>query len=179
MSGIDGRTASSFDALELLANPTRLQAKIDALKAAEESAREQITLAGPASEIVKIRSEIDALKEEAAETLLQARQQAEDLVAIARENAKQLMADTHEEAAKILASTEVKVNAAEAKLTIINQSAAAIEEDRKKVAARVEQLNGVEQALQQKADALDKRAQELEGEKVQLVKVRELISQVV
>jgi len=43
----------------------------------------------------------------------------------------------------------------------------------------VEQLNGVEQALQQKADALDKRAQKLEGEKVQLVKVRELISQVV
>ena len=53
----------SYAALELLANPTRLQAKLDQLKNAEESAREQIALAGPAGEILNIRAEIDGLKD--------------------------------------------------------------------------------------------------------------------
>jgi hypothetical protein len=96
-SGIAGNQgSSSFDALELLADPERLQSKIDQLRAAEEAAQKQIALAGPAGEILQIRSEIEGLKELAEVTLAGARDDANEILdkansdaAFLRERAKE------------------------------------------------------------------------------------------
>ena len=179
MSGIDGRTSSSFDALELLANPTRLQAKIDSLKAAETSARAQIELAGPASEILKIRAEIDAIKEETSETLLQARAQVEALIQEAREDALKTVKDARQSADEILAGAEKKVKEAEAISRGAKTEHNAVVIQMESVKSQRADLDSREAALQQKADALASREQELEGEKDKLAQVRELINQVV
>ncbi len=178
MSGIDGSQSSSFAALELLADPAKLQAKIDSLKAAEENAREQIALAGPASEILKIRADIDADREEAELALINAHAEAERLVAEASESARTIVAKANEQAAELNAQADEINGIAAGNLATSNVAAAAVEADNKKVAVRVEQLNGVEESLQQKADALEMRAQELAGEKEKLAEVRELINQV-
>ena len=179
-SGIAGNQgSSSFDALELLADPTRLQAKIDQLRAAEEAAQEQIALAGPASEILQIRSEIEGLKELAEVTLAGARDDANEILdkansdaAFLRERAKEESDAAREQADNTIAGAKKLADEAEAAM-------AAVESKKRDVAAGIDNLNSLGIELQQKADALDTRANELKGKEEQLVKVRELINTVV
>ena len=56
---------------------------------------------------------------------------------------------------------------------------AAVESKKREVAGEIDKLNSLGESLQQKADALDERANELKGKEDQLVKVRELINTVV
>ena len=179
MSGIDGRTASSFDALELLANPTRLQAKIDALKAAEESAREQIALAGPASEIIQIREGIDAVRVAAEAEYKELIDKANAVVVEANQEAADIIADAEAEASRATAEADEAVKQAEARVAGIKSHESAVQRQIEVSNQRAADLDQRNEKLQQKAEALDTREQELEGEKVQLVKVRELINEVV
>lgn len=179
-SGIAGNQGqSSFAALELLADPTRLQNKIDQLKAAEESAREQITLAGPAGEILQIRSEIDGLKELAEVTLAGARDDANEILDKANSDASFLRERAKEEADAAREQADSTIAGAQKLADEATAAMAAVESTKREVAEKVNQLNGMSETLQQKADALDVRAEELKGKEEQLVKVRELINTVV
>jgi len=179
MSGIDGSQSSSFAALELLADPTKLQQKIDSLKQAEENAREQIALAGPASEILQIRSEIGALKEEAEQTLGSARDDANEILDKANSDASFLRERADEEARAAREQADDTIAGAKKLADEATAAMAAVESTKRDVAAEIERINGIGQTLQQKADALDVRAEELKGKEEQLVKVRELINTVV
>jgi len=175
-SGIAGNTgSSSFAALELLADPVRLQSKIDSLKAAEDAAREQITLAGPASEIMKIRGEIDGLKELAEDNYNGAKADAEALMSQARDDAAQIISKAQAEAAEAVEDAKKVVEQADAISSGAKTEHSAAVREREVVEARKSEQDHREVTLQQKADALDTRAQELEGEKVELAEVRELI----
>lgn len=175
-SGIaGGQGNSSFAALELLANPTQLQAKIDSLKAAEESAREQIALAGPASEILRIREEIDGLKELAESNYDGAKADAEALVEEARKNATQIVSKAQAEAAKAVNDANEVAKQAEAMSSGAKSMSAAASREREMVAVRKNEQDHRDEALQQQADALETRAQELEGEKAKFASIGELL----
>lgn len=169
---------TSFAALELLADPAKLQQKIDALKAAEESAREQITLAGPASEILKIRAEIDGLKEQAEAHEQHAREECERLIAEAGDAAANIRAKAEQEKKALLAEAEEKLKKAEAVRSGAQSEAGLVKREKEVVAARKSELDHTAESLQQKAEALEQRVQELEGEKEKLAEVRELIHKV-
>tara|TARA_R110000787_G_scaffold251707_1_gene357234 strand:- start:110 stop:658 length:549 start_codon:yes stop_codon:yes gene_type:complete len=179
-SGIAGNQgSSSFDALELLADPERLQSKIDQLRAAEEAAQKQIALAGPAGEILQIRSEIEGLKELAEVTLAGARDDANEILdkansdaAFLRERAKEESDAARDQADNTIAGAKKLADDATAAM-------AAVESKKREVAGEIDNLNSLGESLQQKADALDERANELKGKEDQLVKVRELINTVV
>jgi len=179
-SGIAGSQGqSSFAALELLADPSRLQSKIASLKAAEESAREQINLAGPAGEILQIRSEIDALKAEAETTLANARDDANEILDKANSDASFLRERAKSEADEAREQADNTIAGAKKLADEAGSAMAAVESERRKVAVEIDKLNSYGEALQQKADALDLRAEELKGKEEQFVKVRELINTVV
>ena len=165
--------------MELLADPTRLQAKIDSLRAAEEAAVKQITLAGPASEILQIRSEIDGLKELAEVTLAGARDDANEILDKANSDAAFLRERAKEEADTAREMADNTIAGAKKLADDATAAMAAVESKKRDVAAGIDNLNSLGIELQQKADALDTRANELKGKEEQLVKVRELINTVV
>lgn len=168
---------SSFAALELLANPARLTEKINQLKAAEESAHEQITLAGPASEILKIREAIDADREEAAQAVQDANGVAEDIRSAAVKEAQGIVNAAEEEAERI--SSEIKSRAANSEAA--GKEAADVLAEAKKEAAyqdeRAENLSNDRELMIQAESALEERESILLQEKSKLATVREHIEQ--
>ena len=176
-SGIaGGQGQSSFAALELLADPQKLQNKIAQLKAAEESAREQITLAGPASEILKIRAEIDGLKELAADALKGAKADAAEIVEEAKNEAMEILADAEAEASRVgIAAAERAAKTEEA-----HKEAAEVLAGNKKVTADLVQREKTLNDDQAKVDAavadIESRESLLLQEKSKLASVREYIA---
>lgn len=180
-SGIAGNQSGGnyLEAMELLVNPQRFQEKLDQLKAATEAAQKQIALTGPADEILQIRSEIDALKAEAEQTLASARNDANEILDKAnsdatflRERAKEEADATNEQASNTIAGAKKLADSA-------NSAIAAVESKQREIREEITRLNGIGTALQQKADALTQRDEELKGKEDKLVKVRELINTVV
>lgn len=171
-----GQGQQSMAALELLAHPGKLQARIASFKAAEEAAREQIALAGPASEIVQIRGEIDALKEEAQKLLDDAMNEADEIVAAAGTTASEMVADAEADASSIAQATAEAVERAEARVSGIKTHETAVQRQIEVANLRAAELDRVESTLQQKADDLGTREQELDGEREKLAEVRELIN---
>lgn len=178
-SGIAGSQGqSSFAALELLANPTQLQNKIDQLKAAEESAREQVALAGPASEILQIRGEIDGLKELAEDNYNGAKADAEVLLETAREEAAQIVANAQAEAGRVTAAIEVRASSSEEAHNQAMAALASAEKETRFLAQRADQLSNEREELDQREATLDSLNSELLQEKSQLASIREQISSV-
>lgn len=175
-AGIAGGSGQSFDALELLANPQRLQAKIDSLKAAEESAREQIQLAGPAGEILSIRAEIDADRDAAQQALNDALDQAEAITSEAKTQAELIVDKATQEAGKQVGEAESRNAGAKLALEKAEGAIAAVESQKHALQVREDELGDAEIALQQKADELVSRENELTGEKAKLAEVRDAIS---
>jgi len=161
---IMGGSSSSLSALELLADPKKLQGRIDALKQAEESARVQIDLAGPASEIVAMRAEIDGLREEAQTELDKAMAEADSIVMTANEVSVGIVADANEDADKIESTADEKIRLAEARVSGIKTHETAVQRQIEVANKRASDLDRMEKSLQQKADELEERAQELDGE---------------
>lgn len=165
-------------ALELLANPTRFQAKIEQLKEAEDAAHKLIDLAGPASEILQIRSDIDA-----------DRAAAEKALAHAGENAKTIQRDAELRAAEMVQKAQAQADAIKEEA---RSRTAGIEKMEKDVTAKVQAAEASQKGLNARmlaaADlerSLEERAKELETlneqllqEKSKLATVREQIAAV-
>jgi len=178
--GIAGNQGGSYiEAMELLVNPQRFQAKIDQLKAAEDAAREQITLAGPAGEILQIRSEIDALKTEAEQTLAKARDDSNEILDKANSDATFLRERAIEDADAARGQADNTISGAKKLADEAQAAMAAVESKKREVADEINKLNSLGTALQQKADALTQRDEELKGKEEKLAQVRELINTVV
>jgi len=178
-AGIAGNQGqSSFAALELLADPTRLQAKIDSLKAAEDSAREQIELAGPASEILSIRAEIEAHVTEAAAQEQHARDECERLIAEAGDASREIRNNAKEQVAKEVAEAESRNAGAKLALEKAEGAMASVEREKQALQVREDELGDAEATLQQKAEELVSREHELTGEKARLAEVRDAITAV-
>ena len=160
-AGIAGNQgSSSFAALELLADPTRLQNKIDQLKAAEESAREQIALAGPASEILSIRAAIDEDQTAAQQAVDDALDQAQAIVDEAKNQAELIVEKATQEADRLTSSAASRDDSAKLALDKAQDSIAAVESEKRALQVREDELGDAEASLHQKADDLASREQE-------------------
>lgn len=172
---ISGGSGGSMDALELLANPEKLKERIKSFNDAEAAAKEQIALAGQASEIVAIREGIDEVRIKAEAEYKDLVDKANRTVEEANETAQQIIADAESDAATVEADAAEAVRKAEARVGGIRTQETAVGRQIEVANQRAKDLDRVEQTLQQRAEALDQREQELEGEKEKLAKVRELI----
>jgi len=175
-AGIAGNQSQSFAALELLANPTQLQSKIDSLKAAEESAREQIALAGPASEILSIRAAIDEDQKAAQQAVDDALDQGEAITAEAKNQAALIVEKATQEANKLIEEAASRNEGAKLALNRAENAIAAVESDKRALQVREDELGDVEAALQQKAEELASRENELKGDRARLVTARDAIN---
>lgn len=175
-AGIAGGQSQSFAALELLANPSQLQAKIDQLKDAETSAREQITLAGPASEILSIRAAIDEDQKAAQEAVDNALDQAQSITDEAKNQAELIVEKATQEANEQVAEAASRNEGAKLALNRAENAMAAVESEKKALQVREDELGDVEAALHQRADELASREQELAGDKARLATARDAIN---
>jgi hypothetical protein len=94
MSIVDtGRADPLMGALKLLADPVELERRYAALREAEEQANSVIALAGPASQILTMRRQIEEELAAAKAALGDARMQASLLVDTARQKAQEIEAE--------------------------------------------------------------------------------------
>lgn len=171
-----GQGSQSMAALELLANPQQLQAKIDSLQSAEASAREQIALAGPASEILSIRAAIDADQAAAQQAVDAALDQAQSLVDEAKNQAELIVEKAQQEANTLTEQAASRNDGAKLALSRAENAIAAVESDKRALQVRKDELDDVEAVLHQRADELASREQELAGDKSRLAKARDAIN---
>lgn len=174
--GIAGGQSQSFDALELLANPQRLQSKIDSLKAAEESAREQIALAGPASEILSIRASIEDDQKAAQEAVDAALDQAESITSEAKNQAELIVEKATQEANTLVDQAASRNEGAKLALNRAENAIAAVESDKRALQVRKDELDDAEATLHQKAAELASREHELIGAQSRLATARDAIN---
>jgi chromosome segregation ATPase len=174
-AGIAGGQSQSFAALELLANPTALQERINSLRAAEDSAKEQIALVGPANEILSMRSEIDSLKQAAEDALKQAHLDADALVSVASSDAALIRERAKEEAAKTVEDANSIAQDAEARRAQAAENVAVVERELTALRTRESELDEREAALQQKAEDVDRLQNELKGDRARLATARDAI----
>lgn len=169
---------TSLAALELMADPERLKERIAQLKAAEDSANEVIALAGPASEILSMREQIDSLHAQAEETVDKAKEHAFPIVTDAEEQAQLIVEKAQQEAGRTVEeANSIAVDAQEQAVKARNAQAE-LQRDRDELAAAERQNKAQEESLQQIAAKLAEREQELEGEKSKLAAVRVAINNV-
>lgn len=163
-------------ALELLANPDQLQRKLDQFKAAEEKAQELIELAGPADQILTIRSEIDADRTAAAEYLNKA-----------NEDAKRIMNDAEDQVRDMIQRAQTQADAIRAEAEQSRVGIAALEQKAGEALADADNAKAEADRLATEAKAfegmLSKRAATLKAletellqEKSKLATVREQIA---
>jgi cell division septum initiation protein DivIVA len=175
-AGLAGGQSQSFAALELLANPSQLQAKLDQLKSAEESAREQIALAGPASEILKIRAEIEDDQKAAQGGVDAALDQAENITSEAKNQAELIVEKATQEANRLTDEAASRNEGAKLALNRAENAMAAVESEKRALQVREDELGDVETSLHQRADELASREQELAGDRSRLATARDAIS---
>lgn len=176
-SGIAGNQGSqSMAALELLANPQQLQAKIDSLQSAEASAREQIALAGPASEILSIRAAIDEDQKAAQKAVDDALDQAQSLVDEAKNQAELIVEKAQQEADTLTEQAASRNDGAKLALSRAENAMAAVESEKRALDVREDEIGDAEATLHQKAEELSSREHELAGEKARLATARDAIN---
>jgi cell division septum initiation protein DivIVA len=163
-------------ALELLANPEKLQKKLDSLEKAEKSAKAQIALAGPASEILKIRSQIDAELAEAHEERNKAHADVAKAIEDARVSADKLLAEAHEKAERIVMDAQDQLDLAESRRKEADEKLGAVKAEAEALRQRTLKLDAWRDELSGKSDDLAPRETELEQRKVKFATVQEQIA---
>jgi F0F1-type ATP synthase membrane subunit b/b' len=104
--------------LSVMADPVAYNKKLNDLIEATEANKKFAELAGPASEIIEIRKEIEADKAAAKSDLADARRQASSLVADANKKAKSILAEANQKSDEIIARAQKKQEEAEAALEV-------------------------------------------------------------
>lgn len=156
--------------LELLADPRKLDKTLASLKDAQERAQTAIDLAGPATEIVAIRAEIEASKVEAEEAKGQALLEAEAITEEAKTQAQLIVDKGTQEAGRI---TQVAADEAEEikKLISIRESAIAAVE--RKLEQRGAEVQRADDGLVERVKALDDREAALDTRDVEIEKLND------
>ena len=179
MSAAQDMAGRSIDpTLRLLADPGLLQKRIDQLDAAQKSAQAVIDRVGPIEDLEKTRVQAEQALAEADTALAEAVEKGNAIAKEADDRAQRTLDDATVEADKLTGEAQAKVAVAGGKLAEANSVVAAVELDKKTNEARAGELDDREASLQQKADALASREQELKGEFEKLAEVRGLIDNV-
>ena len=176
MSASIAAGGQSMASLELLANPTALQERIDQLKQAEESANEVLALVGPANEILSMREDIENLKQAAQDALDQAQADADSIVDKAEQDAALIKDRAQAEAAQTVEQANAVAKDAEGRRAKAAENVAVVERELTAIRTREGELDEQAAALQQKAEELTSQAASLQGERARLVAARDAIN---
>ena len=178
MTGIAGGTmaGASSDLLAVLNNPEVFKQRLEQLQETERKTQAVVDLAGPADEIVRMRKGIEADAEAAKVALDAALDKAESVVEEATNQAKLIVEKGTQEAGRLTAEAQSLHDGEKLALTKAEGAIAAVESAKRTNEARAGELDNQERSLQQKADALASREQELAGEKSKLAAARDAIN---
>lgn len=163
------------DLLALLQNPEAVKQRLEQLQAAELRAQEIVALAGEAARIPQLLAEAEASREETSETAGNAKIEAEALIEQAKTDAETIRESAREEASKTVAEANAIAKQAEAISAGAKTEASVANREKEVLAARKSEYDRKDEALQQRADALEIQEQELTGEKTRLADLRDLI----
>lgn len=186
MAGVGPKGLSSAT-LELLANPKALDKTLASLQSAENEAKKAIELAGPATEILQIRADIEVKLAEAEAVHDKAVEDAEAVEEKAKEKASQIVANAMQKAAevandfadeqaeknKLLDKRESSIAAVESKL---DQERAALQKVRDEQQEEHDALATQRTALAGRESEVESLKDSLLQEKTKLTDLREQLT---
>ena len=167
---------ASNDLLAVLNNPEAFKQRLEQLQETERKTQAVVDLAGPADEIVRMRKEIEADKEASEVALNAALDKAESIVEEATNQARLIVEKGTQEAGNLTAEAQSLRDGEKLALTKAEGAIAAVESSKRTNEARAGELDRQESSLQQKADELASREQELAGDKSRLARARDAIN---
>lgn len=178
MRGIAQRTVGPLNltdaAVELLADPKKLDRTLKSLQDAQDRAQKSIDLAGPAQEIIAIRAEVAILKEQAVDAKGQALLDAENIVEEGKIQAQLIVDKATQEAGRTISDANSVAGDAELKLSQASNQVAAVEH---KLVQRGAELKKVEEGLTERAAALDTIEAALNVRDAELTKLNDSLLQ--
>jgi hypothetical protein len=161
----------------ILEDSPKLARKIQDFEDLERRAAEATATIGDVGEIASIRGQAKQARDDADAELAKQK----ELTEHSRVECERLISEATESASRKIAEAESTVQArvavADGKLSVANQEASAIAEGKRSNEVRAGALDNQEASLQQKADDLASREQELTETKERFAKLRELIQQ--
>ena len=162
----------------LIEDSPRLAKKIADFEDLQRRAQEAAATIGAVEEIGSIKEQAKQARDEADTALAEALEKSNAIEENAKDDAFKKIASAQETADAMIAEADAKLAVAGGKLEVANSTVAAVESDERTNEARAVALDDRETSLQQKADALASREQELKGEFEKLAEVRGLIDNV-
>lgn len=128
---VNNDAAQVFSLLSVIANPESYNEKLSALVAATEENKKIIDLVGSASEILKIREEIEEDKAEAKAIVADAKKKAADIIAKAEKAASATQKTAEEKANNLMAESSKVKSEADSYLLEVKELKVALELDHK------------------------------------------------
>ena len=162
----------------LIEDSPQLAKKIADFEDLQRRAQEAAAALGGISEIDSIKAQAKQARDEADTALAEALEKSEAVVSEAKSQAQLIVEKSTQDAGKLTTEAQNLHAAAAENSETAKGAIAAVESDKRANEARAGELDGRESSLQQKADALASREQELKGEFEKLAEVRGLIDNV-
>jgi len=162
----------------LIEDSPQLAKKIQDFEDLQRKAQEAATVLGDINEIGSIKAQAKQAREEADTALAEALEKSNATEENAKNVAFKKIASAQETAAVMIAEADAKLAVAGGKLAEANEVSAAAQEEALLVRSIQNDVDAKGTSLQQKADALASREQELKGEFEKLAEVRGLIDNV-
>jgi cell division septum initiation protein DivIVA len=162
----------------LFEDSPQLAKKVADFEELQRKAQEAAATIGAVEEIGIIKEQAKQARDEADTALAEALEKSEALVAEAKNQAQLIVEKSTQDAGKLTVEAQNLHAAAAENSEVAKGAIAAVESDKRANEARAGELDGQKASLQQKADALASREQELKGEFEKLAEVRGLIDNV-
>jgi hypothetical protein len=131
---VNNDAAQVFSLLSVIANPESYNEKLNALVEATEENKKIIALVGPASEILKIREEIEEDKADAKAIVADAKKKAADIISKSEKSAAATQRVVQEKSDAIMAQAEDAKSKAALSLSDIGALKASLEAERQALA---------------------------------------------
>jgi cell division septum initiation protein DivIVA len=162
----------------LFEDSPQLAKKVADFEELQRKAQEAAATIGDVGEISSIKEQAKQARAEADTALAEALEKSEAIVEEAKSQAQLIVEKSTQEAGALTTEAQNLHAAAAENSAAANSAVAAVESDKRANEARAGELDGQKASLQQQADALASREQELKGEFEKLAEVRGLIDNV-
>jgi hypothetical protein len=167
-ASVNGDAAQVFNLLSVVANPDAYAEKLKALVESTEENKKILALVGPASEILKIREEIEEDKADAKAIVTDAKKKAVDIISKAEKSAATAQKAAKEKSDALLAQAEDVQSKATLGLSDADALKASLEAERQALAFAKSEA----ESEKQRYAALSK---ELENERISFLQMKKVL----
>jgi hypothetical protein len=167
-ASVNGDAAQVFNLLSVVANPDTYAEKLKALVESTEENKKILALVGPASEILKIREEIEEDKANAKAIVADAKKKAADIIAKAEKSAAATQKVAQEKSDKLMAQAEDVQSKAALGLSDADALQASLEAERQALAFAKSDA----ESEKQRCAALSK---DLENERISFLQMKKVL----